>query len=69
MQDGLFAIYYKGMASVMAALKAHYGAGAVSQQIDDLALTLIAPLGADHDDILAHSVSCFRDISSGWCNG
>jgi hypothetical protein len=26
----------------------------IGQQIDDLALALIAPLQADHDDILTH---------------
>ena len=39
------------MAGVMAALKTHDDIGGNRQPIDDLALSLVAPLGADHDDI------------------
>jgi len=45
------------MTGIMAALKAHDDFGAVGQPIDDLAFTLVAPLGADHGDI-GHSGSC-----------
>lgn len=34
--------------------KASDGSRTLGQEVDDLALALIAPLGADHDDILAH---------------
>jgi hypothetical protein len=39
---------------VVAALEARDGRGALGQQIDDLALALVAPLGADDDDEFAH---------------
>ena len=39
------------MAGVVAALKAHDDVGRNRQPIDDLAFSLVAPLGADHDDI------------------
>ena len=39
------------MAGVMAALKAHHDIGPDRQPIDDLALALVAPLGADHHHI------------------
>jgi hypothetical protein len=47
-QYGLFAIDYERVASVVATLETHHGAGAVGQQVNDLPFTLIAPLGADH---------------------
>src|SRR5260370_42590288 len=39
------------MAGVMTALETHHDVGANRQPIDDLALSFIAPLGADNDDI------------------
>ena len=44
----------QGMAGIVATLKAHHGLGAVGQQIDDLALAFITPLGTDYDYILCH---------------
>jgi hypothetical protein len=38
----------EGMAGVMAALEAHHDLGAFRQPVHDLALALVAPLGADH---------------------
>jgi hypothetical protein len=38
----------------VAALEPHDRIGAVSQQIDNLALALITPLGAQDDYVLAH---------------
>ena len=46
----LFA-HHQRMASVVAALKAHDGVGPAGQPVDDLALALIAPLGADYGDV------------------
>lgn len=37
------------MSGVMPALEAHYCAGLIGQQIDDLALAFITPLTADDD--------------------
>jgi hypothetical protein len=42
------------MTGIVAALKAHHPLGMIGQPVDDLALPLVAPLGAHHDDILGH---------------
>jgi hypothetical protein len=39
------------MAGIVAALEAHDDVGALRQPVDDLALALVAPLGADHGDV------------------
>ena len=49
-QDGLLAVDDQGMAGVVAALEAHDRADFLGQQIDDLALAFIAPLGTENDD-------------------
>lgn len=46
MQDGLFAIDHEGMAGVVSSLKANNHIGVSRKQIDDLPLTLVAPLKA-----------------------
>ena len=46
-----FAVDDQRMAGVVAALKAHDDVGPDRQPVDDLALSLVAPLGADNDDI------------------
>ena len=43
------------VAGIVPALEAHHGIGAAGQPVDDLALALIAPLGADHGDV-GHSI-------------
>ena len=45
------AVDHQRMAGVMAPLEAHHHVGALGQPIDDLALALVAPLGADDHDI------------------
>ncbi len=45
------AVDHQRMAGIMAALEAHHDIGALGQPIDDLALALVAPLGADDHDI------------------
>ena len=42
---------HQRVAGVVAALEADDDVGADRQPVDDLALPLVAPLGADHDDI------------------
>ena len=39
------------MAGIMAALEANHDVGLLRQPVDNLALALVAPLGADHDNI------------------
>ena len=49
-QDGLLAVDDQRVAGVVAALEAHDGADFLGEQIDDLALAFIAPLGPEYDD-------------------
>ena len=39
------------MARIVAALESHHDVGLLRQPVDDLALSLVAPLGADDDNI------------------
>ncbi len=43
------------MTGVVAALEAHYRGRPVGQQVDDLALSLVSPLGSYDDNALAHA--------------
>ena len=45
------AVDHQRVAGIVAALEAHHDIGALRQPIDDLALALVAPLGADDHDI------------------
>ena len=47
------------VAGVVAALEAHDGVGVLGEQVDDLALALVAPLGADDHDAW-HADECRR---------
>ena len=49
-QDGLLAVDDQRVAGVVAALEAHDRADLLGQQVDDLALAFIAPLGTENDD-------------------
>ena len=53
-QDGLLAVNDEGMPGIMAAVEAHHPGSLFRQPIDDFALAFVAPLSADHDNILAH---------------
>ncbi|MBB5883490.1 hypothetical protein GGR71_000516 [Xanthomonas sp. F1] len=46
-QDGLLAVDDEGVAGIVAALETHDGADFLGEQIDDLALAFIAPLGTE----------------------
>ena len=50
-QHRLLAADHQRVAGVVAALEAHHALRAVGQPVDDLALALVAPLGADDDDV------------------
>ena len=54
MQHGFLAADHQGVASIVAALEADHAADVLRQQIDDLALALVAPLSAQHHDRLTH---------------
>ena len=65
MQHGLLAADHQRVAGVVAALEAHHALRAVGQPVDDLALALVAPLGADDDDVAggrSHFEDFFREI-------
>jgi hypothetical protein len=53
-QDGLLAADHQGVAGVVTALETHHALGVVGEPVDHLALALVAPLGADDYDVLAH---------------
>src|SRR5437868_3556628 len=46
-----YAVDDEGVAGIMPALEARDDVGLLRQPVDDLALSLVAPLGADHDNI------------------
>ena len=50
-QDGLLAAHHQRVAGVVAALEAHDDLGVLGEQVDDLALPLVAPLRSDDDDV------------------
>ena len=54
MQHGLLTVDHQRVAGVMAALITHHRRDLIGQQVNDLALTLIAPLGPQDDNILTH---------------
>ena len=49
----------QGVAGIVPALEAHHDLRALRQPIDDLALALVAPLGADHRDVRHFSARSF----------
>ena len=53
-QDRLVPADDQGVARIVPALEADHGRGPVGEQVHDLALTLIAPLGTDDDYALTH---------------
>ena len=56
-QHGFLTIDDERMAGIVPALKADHGCGLIGEQIDDLALALVAPLGADNHDCCCH-IAC-----------
>jgi hypothetical protein len=53
-QYGLRALDDEGVAGVVAALETGDRSDALGEQVDDLALAFVTPLGADDDEILRH---------------
>ena len=53
-QDGLLAVDDKRMSGVVAAIEANDAGSFFRQPVNDLAFAFVAPLSADHDNILAH---------------
>src|SRR5450759_5881936 len=56
-ENRLLAADHERVAGVVPALKARHGDRALGHEVNDLALALIPPLGADHDDELAHDLA------------
>ncbi len=50
-EDRLLPIHHQGVPGVVAALEAHHHLGALGEQVDHLALALVAPLGAHHHHV------------------
>ena len=53
-QDGLLTVDDQRVAGVVAALKAHNGRRAIRQEVDNLSLALVTPLGPDDNYVLTH---------------
>ena len=53
-QHRLLAADDQRMARVVSALKAHHSLRVIRQPVYDLALALVAPLGADDHDVFCH---------------
>ena len=61
MQDRLLPADDQGMSRIVPALKAHYRTDAIGQEIHQLALALVTPLGADyHYALSVRHVESFR---------
>ena len=54
MQDRFLAADHQRVPGVVAALETHDRFRAIGEQVDDLSLALITPLGANDDDVLTH---------------
>ncbi len=60
-QHGLHAVDHERVAGIVPALEPRDGRDTLGQQVDDLALALIAPLGADYDDESTHGCASAAD--------
>ncbi len=56
-QDDLFAVHHQGVPGVVPALEADHQGSPAGQHVHDLAFALVAPLGADDDDVLHGSLA------------
>ena len=50
-EDRLLAAHHEGVPGVVPALETDDHLGVLGEQVDDLALSLVAPLGTDHHDV------------------
>ena len=55
MQNGFLLADHERVSGVVPALKAHDGARAIRQHVDDGALALVAPLRSDDDYVAPHA--------------
>ena len=53
-QNRLLSIDYQRMAGIVPTLKAHHRLRTIGQKVDDLAFTLISPLGTDYNNVFTH---------------
>ena len=65
MKNRFSAIANQRVTSVVPALKAHHGVGPFGQQIHDLALTLVPPLGTEYNHVAAHCSSSVGAVLRG----
>src|SRR5690606_40342600 len=56
MQHRLLAVDHQCVASIVATLEAGHTGHLIGQQINDLALAFVTPLGAQNYDVLAHGL-------------
>ena len=57
MQNGFLTLDHQRVASVVPALESHHSGGLLGEQVDYLALALVAPLGSQDHHIFTHSPS------------
>ncbi len=65
MQDGLVSTDHQCMTGIVTALKTDNRLCAIGEQVDDLSLSFVAPVGTDNDYVLAHSCSGIRNVYPG----
>jgi hypothetical protein len=61
----LLAVAHDRVPRIVAALKAHDGVDLLGEQVGDLALTLVAPLGAHYHDAWHCAVECTGVLTLG----
>jgi hypothetical protein len=54
MQGGFAAFYHQRMPGIVTTLEAHHSRHLIGQQINNLTLAFITPLGAQHYNIFTH---------------
>ena len=62
MQEGFPTVHLDGVPGIVAPLKANDEVAFRTEHIDDLALSFVAPLGAD-DDYIGHALSILRAVT------
>ncbi len=68
MKYGLLAIDDERVTRVVATLESHHSMGALGEEIHDRAFTLIAPLGADDNNVSAQRSAPYDKQQTQTCN-
>ena len=60
MKRCFLAVYYQGVSGIVPALEANNRCDLVSQQVNNLTLAFITPLGAQHNNVFTHDSLSMR---------